>query len=106
VARFERFAARRSFLVTADTLLAEADRLHLIAILRHDDVRFRRVLRRALRLVVAGYASTFEAAILLGGHYGITNLPRLSTYLPVCGPRVINVRPAVSGAADTALTVS
>ena len=103
--RLERLAARRSFLIAADTLLAKADRLHLIAILRHDDVRFRRVLRRALRLVVAGYASTFEATILLGGHYGITNLPRLSIYFPACGPLRISVRPAVSGAADIALSV-
>ena len=68
VARFKGFAARCFVLVSAHALLAEADRLNLVAVLRHHDVRFRRVLRRALRLVIAGYASTFEAAILLGWH--------------------------------------
>ena len=56
--RLKRLAARRSFLVAADTLLAKADRLNFVAFFRHHDVRFRRVLGRALRLVVARYADT------------------------------------------------
>ena len=58
MARLKRLAARRRLLVTADTLLAKADRLNLVAFFCHHDVRFRRVLRGALRLVVARYADT------------------------------------------------
>jgi len=56
--RLKRLAARRRLLVTADTLLAKADRLNFVAFFRHHDVRFRRVLGGALWLVVTRYADT------------------------------------------------
>jgi hypothetical protein len=56
VATFERLTLA-SRLVGLHTLLTEADRLNLIARLRHNDVRLGRVRGRALRLIVTGDAS-------------------------------------------------
>jgi len=56
VARLERLTLADR-LVGLHALLPEADRLNLIARLRHNDVRLGRVRGRALRLIVTGDAS-------------------------------------------------
>jgi hypothetical protein len=56
VATFERLTLADR-LVGLYALLPEADRLNLIARLRHNDVRLGRVRGRALRLIVTGDAS-------------------------------------------------
>lgn len=65
VPRLKRLVTRRTFRRTSNALLAEADRLYLIAFLGHNNVALGRVTGRALRLVEAANAGPFEAGIFL-----------------------------------------
>ena len=76
----------------ADALLAEADRLHLVARLGHDDVAFGRVARSLLRLVVAGNTCAGESGILFHGLLLVEEFDRLGGLCSIDAERLRTVR--------------
>lgn len=65
VARFKRLVPRRTFGRSFDALLAEADRLYLVAFLGHNDVRLRRMRGGALGFVIPSHTRTRETTVFL-----------------------------------------